>query len=180
MRLLNKIKNYIFVVFRVFFINIIASSVFVPHRIRYFIYKCYGINIKSINVNQNCYIKSNKLSIGKKTFINSECFFDNGANVEIGENCSIAMFVQFITSTHESGDSSKRAGQAINKPIKIGNGTWIGARSTILPGVSIGEGCIIAAGSLVTKDCVANGLYAGVPARRIKDLQGEEKIKQVI
>ncbi|WP_372495087.1 acyltransferase [Nocardioides pinisoli] len=50
------------------------------------------------------------------------------------------------------------------------NGAWIGAAVTVLPGVTIGPGCVVAAGSVVTADCQANGLYAGVPARRIRDL----------
>ena len=51
------------------------------------------------------------------------------------------------------------------------DGCWICAGCTILPGVTIGEGCVIAAGSVVNKDCAPDGLYAGVPAKRIKDLK---------
>jgi acetyltransferase-like isoleucine patch superfamily enzyme len=51
---------------------------------------------------------------------------------------------------------------------------WIGANAIILCGVTVGEGCIIASGSVVTKDCYPNGMYAGVPAKRIKDLDVTE------
>jgi acetyltransferase-like isoleucine patch superfamily enzyme len=56
-------------------------------------------------------------------------------------------------------------------PIKIGEGVWIGARATILPGVTIGAGSVVAAGSLVTKDMPANVLIAGVPAKVIRELE---------
>ncbi len=80
------------------------------------------------------------------------------------------MEVSFIGITHEIGSAQSRAGADVSYPIKVGNGCWIGARSTILPGVTVGDGCIIAAGSVVNKDCEPNSLYAGVPARKIKDL----------
>jgi maltose O-acetyltransferase len=85
----------------------------------------------------------------------------------------------FCTSTHEIGSRERRGGKSISIPIKVGNGCWIGARSMILPGVTIGDGCIIAAGSVVTKDCEPNGLYAGTPAKRIKDLPLDIQIKAV-
>ncbi|QYR20593.1 acyltransferase [Paenibacillus sp. sptzw28] len=84
------------------------------------------------------------------------------------------MDVLFCTSSHDPGTKHKRAGKNNGKPIIIGDGSWIGARSIILQGVTVGEGCIIAAGSLVNKDCEPNGLYAGIPAKRIKDLPVEE------
>ncbi|WP_447643573.1 acyltransferase [Nocardioides zeae] len=54
--------------------------------------------------------------------------------------------------------------------MEIGNGAWIGARALILPGVSVSEGCVIAAGAVVNRNTEPHGLYAGVPARRIRDL----------
>ena len=62
-------------------------------------------------------------------------------------------------------------GVGITKYIFIGDGCWIGANVTILPGIEIGTGCIIGAGALVTKNCKPNGLYVGVPAKRIRDLE---------
>lgn len=80
------------------------------------------------------------------------------------------MDVLFCVSSHEIGASTGRAGKDVKKGIKIGNGCWIGARVTILPGVEIKEGCVIASGAVVTSVCEPNGLYGGVPARRIKNL----------
>lgn len=80
------------------------------------------------------------------------------------------MKVSFINSSHEIGDSTRRASNNISDAILIGDGCWIGANVTILPGVSIGDGCIIGAGSVVTKDCKSNTLYAGCPAKEIRKL----------
>lgn len=69
---------------------------------------------------------------------------------------------------HVAGISCQLAGSP--QPITVGDGCWIGARAVILPGVTIGDGCVIAAGAVVSKDCAPNGMYAGVPARRIREL----------
>ena len=61
-------------------------------------------------------------------------------------------------------------GELIKSSIHIGKGCWIGANALIRPGVDIAAGRVIAAGAVVVKNCDANGLYAGVPARRVKDL----------
>ncbi len=120
-------------------------------------------------VNPGLFFRTNKVKIGA-SFVNNNCHFENSEMVEIGNNCHIAMDVLFCTDSHEIGSEQKRGGELYFSPIKVGNGCWIGARATILPGVKIGDGCIIAAGSVVNKDCESNGLYAGVPAKRIKDL----------
>lgn len=75
------------------------------------------------------------------------------------------------TSTHKMTSQQRRWGKLNPKDIIIGNGVWIGSNSTILAGVTIGDGTVIAAGAVVTKDCEANYLYAGVPAKKIKELE---------
>lgn len=108
--------------------------------------------------------------MGTGTFINYGCVFSNHSPITIGENCFVGQEVLFTTSTHEIGEETKRAGRHYSLPITVGDGVWIGARAVILPGVSIADGCVIAACAVVNKDCVSNGLYAGVPARRIQGL----------
>lgn len=110
------------------------------------------------------------------TFVNSFCQFwsqynNNEASIVIGEKVSIAMNVTLCTHTHMIGSSEYRASMpTIYKPIKIKNGCWIGANVFIGPGVTIEEGCVIAAGAVVMEDCKANSMYAGVPARHIRHL----------
>lgn len=107
---------------------------------------------------------------GGGTFVNYKCWFDLGADVVIGDKCNIAMNVTFMNSDHDMADSERRAGMYHPKPIIVGDGCWIGANSLIIPGVTIGNGVVIAAGSVVTKDCESDCLYGGVPAKKIKKL----------
>jgi maltose O-acetyltransferase len=115
--------------------------------------------------------RSLDVCIGDRVFINHRVTFDGSARTTIGSGCSIATGVSFITSTHEIAMVGiHRAGARTSAPIVVGDGTWIGANAVILPGVTIGPGCIIGAGALVTKDCEANSVYTGVPARRVRAL----------
>lgn len=86
------------------------------------------------------------------------------AAVVIGARCDIGPDVSFITGSHLLGPASRRAGPGTALPIRIGNGCWIGASSRILGGVTIGDGAVVAAGSVVIRDVSANTLVAGVPA----------------
>lgn len=87
------------------------------------------------------------------------------APIVIGERCDIGPGVEFIPGSHIIGTSLRRAGSGIAKPISIGNGCWLGAKSIILGGVNIGDGCVVAAGAVVTQSVPPNSLVAGVPAR---------------
>lgn len=102
--------------------------------------------------------------------MNRNAILNHSASIEIGNNVDIGPGVALLTATHDIGTGHRRAGGGRSDPIKIGAGSWIGANATILPGVTIAPGCVVAAGALVIEDCAANGLYAGVPARRVRDL----------
>lgn len=93
-----------------------------------------------------------------------------GDDIEIGQNCNIAMNVHFINGTHEIGDETRRAAQGITKRIVVGDGSWIGADTIIMPGVTIGKGVIVGAGSLVICNLDDNAIYFGRPARLYKKL----------
>ncbi|MGA2786458.1 MAG: acyltransferase [Verrucomicrobiota bacterium] len=151
-------------------LNAIGASVMVPTFLRYWIYRAAGLDVHTAKIYPRCFFGGRRVSIGKGTFVNYECFFDTSALIQIGERCAIGMGVYFITSYHEVGGAEERAGELRARSIKVGNGSWIGARAVLLPGVSIGEGCVIAAGAVVTRDCQPHALYAGVPARLVKQL----------
>lgn len=108
------------------------------------------------------------VSIGSRTFINRDAYLRSGTN--IGANVNIGPFSRFITDSHEIADSRKRAGKNITKDIVVGDGTWIGASVTVLGGVTIGSGSIVAAGAVVTTDIPPNSVAAGIPARVVKSL----------
>jgi maltose O-acetyltransferase len=80
------------------------------------------------------------------------------------------MGTMLFTSNHEVGDEFKRWAAYKTAPISVGAGVWLGARVLVLPGVTIGDSCVVGAGSVVTKDLEPNAAYAGVPAKKLRDL----------
>jgi maltose O-acetyltransferase len=156
---------------RSFIVNTLLASVLVPARVRVAALRVCGMRIGAgASVYPLCFLSDTNITIGSNTFVNAKCFFDNFAAITVGERCEIAMEVMLCTSSHGIGTADYRAGDLFGAPVVIGDGCWLGARVTVLPGVTIGEGCLIAAGAVVTVDCEPNGLYAGVPARRVRDL----------
>ncbi len=113
-----------------------------------------------------------QVSIGADTWIGPACFFVPApqAPIRVGARCDIAPQCTLITGTHDIGPPHRRAGEGKILPITIGDGTWVGARSLILGGVTIGTGCVIAAGAVVTQDIPDNTLAGGVPAKPIRPL----------
>lgn len=111
--------------------------------------------------------------VGDDTFIGDHTVFVGGADtkVKIGKGCDISDHVHFVCGSHIIGDSSRRAGCGTSEGIVVGDGVWIGYRSTILPGVRIGDGSIIGAGSLVNKDVPKNTVCGGSPVRIIRKLE---------
>ncbi len=109
------------------------------------------------------------IKIGKNVFINSCCRFQDQGGIEIGDNVLIGHNVTIATLNHEI-NPEKRA-NLTPASVKIGNDVWIGADCTILPGVNIGDGAIVGAGSVVTKDVIKNTIAAGNPAKLIKKIE---------
>jgi maltose O-acetyltransferase len=113
---------------------------------------------------------SHLLSIGGYTIISGPLHIDVGAPVKIGWGVRIGHDVSLLTVNHRIGDSQLRSGTRTFGPIEIGDGAWLASRTTILPGVSIGAGSVVAAGAVVTRDVAPNTLVAGVPARYVRTL----------
>ena len=110
------------------------------------------------------------LQIGKHTFIGRDFNVEGNGQVIIGDQCDIAPHVCLITGSHIIGYNNRRAGKGFSGGITIQNGCWICANVSLLPNVNIGNGTVIGACSLVNKDVTDNCLFAGVPARLIKQL----------
>ncbi|MGL4853391.1 MAG: acyltransferase [Phocaeicola sp.] len=108
------------------------------------------------------------IKLGKHVFINACCNFQDQGGITIGDHSLIGHKVILATLNH--GFAPEDRGSLYPSPIVIGRGVWIGASSTILPGVTIGDHAIIAAGAVVTKDVEANTVVGGVPAKLIRRL----------
>ena len=109
------------------------------------------------------------IKIGKNVFINACCRFQDQGGIEIGDGSLIGHNTTIATLNHDF-NPDKRA-NLHPSPVKIGKNVWIGSDSTILPGVEIGDGAIIGAGSVVTKNVPANSIAVGSPARVIKQIE---------
>lgn len=109
------------------------------------------------------------IHLGKNVFINAGCHFQDQGGIYIGDDVLIGHNVVLATLNHEE-NPLKRA-NLIAAPIRIGNKVWIGSNATILPGVNIGDGAIIAAGAVVRKDVRENTIVGGVPAKFIRDVK---------
>lgn len=108
------------------------------------------------------------ITIGKNVFINSCCNFQDQGGITIGDDSLIGHKVMLATLNH--GFTPEDRGSLYPVPIIIGKNVWIGASATLLPGVTIGDNAMIAAGAVVTKDVPQNTVIAGIPAKVIRTL----------
>jgi acetyltransferase-like isoleucine patch superfamily enzyme len=106
--------------------------------------------------------------IGKNVYINHLCSMLDMGTITIGDDVLIGPKVNILTEEHPLSPAERKT--LMVKPVVIKNGAWIGAGATILPGVTIGENSIVAAGALVNRDIPDNTIVAGVPAKVIKDI----------
>lgn len=151
------------------------ASIF-PQPLRKILYKLSGFKANNSEIRKNVFMDvPDNVKIGENCFINREVKFNVGFSkknkIELSDNVYVGCNVMFSCVSHEIGNSEKRAGRNIYKSIFVGKGAWIGANSTILAGVNIGEGAVVAAGAVVNKDVEKNSMYGGVPAKLIKYLE---------
>lgn len=106
------------------------------------------------------------ITIGKDVFINSGCHFQDQGGIEIGNGVLIGHSVVLATINHDLAPNQNRKNHYA--PIKIGNNVWIGSNATVLPGVTIGEWSVVAAGAVVSKDVPPYTVVGGVPAKVLK------------
>jgi maltose O-acetyltransferase len=110
------------------------------------------------------------LSIGEDVVITGPLHIDIGARVAIGDRTYIGHDVTLLTVDHEIASTKQRCGEPQAGPISIGSGAWLGSKVIVLPGVTIGDGSVVAAGAVVTRDVPANTVVGGVPARVLREL----------
>ena len=113
------------------------------------------------------------LHIGDRCMINTPCFLDLNDEIHIEDEVNIGHHVVLCTSDHLIGNTTRRAGRLTSAPIRLQKGCWLGSQVTVLPGVTIGHGAVVAAGAVVTRDVPPNTLAGGVPAKVLRELRLE-------
>lgn len=106
--------------------------------------------------------------IGKNVFINHGCSFLDLGGITIEDEVLIGPQVKLVTENHPLDPATRKG--LITKPILIKQNAWIGAGATILPGVTVGENAVVAAGAVVSKDVPDNSVVGGIPARILKNI----------
>ena len=142
-----------------------------PGEIRQLLCEITGTAIdESVTVFTPLYINYGRhTQIGKNVFINFDCVFLDLGGITIEDNVLLAPKVSLLTESHPLDPAQRQT--LIPKPILIKKNAWIGTSATILPGVTIGENAVVAAGSVVTKDVPDNVVVAGIPATFIKKIK---------
>jgi len=113
----------------------------------------------------NIFITGKNFKIDEHSVINRRCYLDCRGGIEIGKNVSISPEVYIISATHIVDDPEYKV---VGKKVIIDDHVWIAAKAIILPGVHLGKGCVVGAGSVVTKDVAPYEIVAGNPARFIR------------
>lgn len=150
------------------------------HILRNFYYKyIFGMKVhrRAVIYGRGEFRAPYNIIIGEGTIVGDCARIDGRNGVVIGKNVNLSSEVCIWTEQHDTNDSLFRCLYSENndKKVVIGDRVWLSCRCIILPGVKIGEGSIVAAGAVVTKDVLPYSIYAGIPARKIgernKDLQ---------
>ena len=141
-----------------------------PAEIRDILSQITGSEIdRSVAVFTPFYINYGKhTKIGKNVFINFDCVFLDLGGITIEDNVLIAPKVSLLSEGHPLSLNDRQS--LVPGQIRIRKNAWIGAGATILPGVTIGENAVVAAGAVVSKDVPANTVVGGVPAKIIKSI----------
>lgn len=140
---------------------------FIPsHTIRNTIYRLAGIKMgKGSTLHMGArFFQPNNIKIGQGSILGDHIFLDGRAKLTIGNHVDIASQVMIYNSEHDLSDPTMKA---VTQPVKIGDYVFIGPRAIILPNVKIGNGAVVAAGAVVTKDVPDQAIVGGVPAKII-------------
>lgn len=151
------------------------ESYHTPQEIRVIFSKIIGNSVdETVGLFPPFYTDCGKnIHVGKNVFINSGCRFQDQGGITIGDGVLIGHNVVLATLNH---DINPRKRSTLHPaPIVIGDYVWIGANATVVPGVTIGDGAIVAAGAVVTKDVPPNVIVGGVPAKIIKKIENSQE-----
>ena len=111
-----------------------------------------------------------ELTIGDRTFLNYGVSIGASQSITVGADCNFGPYVNVVDTGFHRLEPERRLERPEPQPVRIGDNVWLGVRVIVLPGVTIGDGAAIGAGSVVTSDIPPRSLAAGVPARVLRTL----------
>lgn len=141
------------------------------HHIRRFVYKALGAEIgKNVVFHFRTEIRGiHRLKIGAGTIIGDNALLAAQRGLTIGKNVNLSSNVSIYSGAHDHRDPYFRSTPTTTRPITIGDRVWIGSNAVILTGVNIGEGAVVCAGCVVTKDVEPYAVVAGIPAKKVNE-----------
>lgn len=141
------------------------------HYIRRFVYRALGAEIgKNVVFHFRTEIRGiHRLKIGAGTIIGDNALLAAQRGLTIGKNVNLSSNVSIYSGAHDHRNPYFRSTPATTRPITIGDRVWIGSNAIILTGVNIGEGAVVCAGCVVTKDVEPYAVVAGIPARKVNE-----------
>ena len=116
------------------------------------------------------------IHVGKNLFVNYNCTIIDVAKVIIGDNCQMAPNVAIYTAGHPVHPDTRNTAYEYGKEVRIGDNVWIGGNTVICPGVTIGDCCVIGAGSVVTRDIPDNVVAVGNPCRVLREVGEHDRV----
>ena len=157
-------------------ISLTVSSFLPWHRARIAILRRWGASISGSATLYHGYQirRADRLRIGDRSIVGDHAILDARGGLRIGSDVNLSTAVNIWTAQHAWNDPefAFESGEVV-----IGDRAWLSARVTVLPGVTIGEGAVVAAGAVVTRDLEPWGLYGGIPARRLHDRRTDIKYR---
>ncbi len=134
-------------------------------------------------IGEGCYIEpplhanfaGKNVYMGKKVYANFDLTLVDDGNIYIGDYVMFGPDVTIATANHPIAPELRQKGLQYNKDIHIGNNVWIGAKTVVLPGVTIGDNSVIGAGSIVTRDIPANVVAVGDPCRVLREIGDHDR-----
>ncbi len=105
------------------------------------------------------------ITLGSRVFLNFGCVLLDVCSISVGDGCQIGPGVHIYAADHPRDMATRRQGLEFGRPVRLGEEVWVGGGALILPGVTVGDGAVIGAGSVVTRDVPAGATVMGNPAR---------------
>jgi maltose O-acetyltransferase len=151
--------------------TLLLGTPFLPRAVRRLVLVAGGADVRSSpGMSMSLTGSPRNLTMGVGVFCNRNVTIEAVAPVRIGSHSALGPQVLVVTSHHALGDDGVWNEHATGRPVDIGERVWIGARAVVLPGAVIEDDVVVAAGAVVSGRLTSHGLYAGVPAKRIREL----------